>query len=267
MRPTPLTQDALLGLFKGEAVGRGVVLEPATTGGHVRCHGHREGSRSKWSTRRVMSMDGSVAAAAHEPRKRARGCHRRPARRCWKPPAPPARARRSTASADYPAGPHDQPQSMCPAFGVAARRTADAAHRDDPVRLGLLRLRPDLHLAFLRRAAHRRLRAVQFRDAGQRASCSRTSATPCSRSRIPRTTTRSSSSIFACPRRPACRSICCRRTINGVRIIGIDVPGFGVPTHAEAKDVLAGAMLRYARQEAEQGPVRAPRGGRRTGRR
>ena len=31
--------------------------------------------------------------------------------------------------------------------------------------------------------------------------------------------------------------------INGVRIIGIDVPGFGVPTHAEAKDVLAGAML------------------------
>jgi chlorophyllide a reductase subunit Y len=34
------------------------------------------------------------------------------------------------------------------------------------------------------------------------------------------------------------------KQINGVRIIGIDVPGFGVPTHAEAKDVLAGAMLR-----------------------
>jgi chlorophyllide a reductase subunit X len=30
LRPTPLTQDALLGLFKGEAVGRGVVLDPAT---------------------------------------------------------------------------------------------------------------------------------------------------------------------------------------------------------------------------------------------
>ena len=29
-RPTPLTQDGLLGLFKGEAVGRGVVLQPAT---------------------------------------------------------------------------------------------------------------------------------------------------------------------------------------------------------------------------------------------
>jgi chlorophyllide a reductase subunit Y len=52
------------------------------------------------------------------------------------------------------------------------------------------------------------------------------------------------------------------KEINGVRVIGIDVPGFGVPTHAEAKDVLAGAMLRYARSEAEQGPVAAPRGGR-----
>ena len=48
--------------------------------------------------------------------------------------------------------------------------------------------------------------------------------------------------------------------IKGVRIIGIDVPGFGVPTHAEAKDVLAGAMLKYARGEAIQGPVAAPEG-------
>ena len=30
MRPTPLTQDALLGLFSGDVVGRDVVLEPAT---------------------------------------------------------------------------------------------------------------------------------------------------------------------------------------------------------------------------------------------
>jgi chlorophyllide a reductase subunit Y len=49
------------------------------------------------------------------------------------------------------------------------------------------------------------------------------------------------------------------KEIDGVRIIGIDVPGFGVPTHAEAKDVLAGAMLNYARLEAEQGPVQAPK--------
>jgi chlorophyllide a reductase subunit Y len=49
------------------------------------------------------------------------------------------------------------------------------------------------------------------------------------------------------------------KEINGVRVIGIDVPGFGVPTHAEAKDVLAGAMLKYARTEAMAGPVAAPR--------
>ena len=50
------------------------------------------------------------------------------------------------------------------------------------------------------------------------------------------------------------------KQINGVRVIGIDVPGFGVPTHAEAKDVLAGAMLRAARAEIEAGPVQRPRG-------
>jgi chlorophyllide a reductase subunit Y len=43
-----------------------------------------------------------------------------------------------------------------------------------------------------------------------------------------------------------------------VRIVGIDVPGFGIPTHAEAKDVLAGAMLKYARAEIEAGPVASP---------
>ncbi|MEM9880445.1 MAG: chlorophyllide a reductase subunit Y [Pseudomonadota bacterium] len=45
------------------------------------------------------------------------------------------------------------------------------------------------------------------------------------------------------------------KEIDGVRIIGIDVPGFGVPTHAEAKDILAGAMLNYARKEVVAGPV------------
>jgi chlorophyllide a reductase subunit Y len=49
------------------------------------------------------------------------------------------------------------------------------------------------------------------------------------------------------------------KQINGVRIVGIDVPGFGVPTHAEAKDVLSGAVLRRARLEAEEGPVARPR--------
>ena len=51
------------------------------------------------------------------------------------------------------------------------------------------------------------------------------------------------------------------KEINGVRIVGIDVPGFGVPTHAEAKDVLAGAMLHYARKRGRAGAGAAPRGG------
>ena len=37
------------------------------------------------------------------------------------------------------------------------------------------------------------------------------------------------------------------RQIEGVRIIGIDAPGLGVPTHAEAKDVLARAILHEGR--------------------
>ncbi len=44
------------------------------------------------------------------------------------------------------------------------------------------------------------------------------------------------------------------KEINGVRIIGIDVPGFGVPTHAEAKDVLAGAMLQLRAHRGRAGP-------------
>ena len=30
VRPSPLSHEALLGLFKGDAVGRSVILEPAT---------------------------------------------------------------------------------------------------------------------------------------------------------------------------------------------------------------------------------------------
>jgi chlorophyllide a reductase subunit Y len=57
---------------------------------------------------------------------------------------------------------------MCPAFGSLRVGPAHAPHRDHPVGLGLLRLRPDLHLALLRRAPQRRLRALQQRDAGHR---------------------------------------------------------------------------------------------------
>ena len=161
--------------------------------------------------------------------------------------------------ADYPQGPHDQPQSMCPAFGSLARRPAHAPHRHRPVRLGLLRLRPDLHLALLRRQAHGRLRAVQFRNARHRQALRGHPRRGPQARRSRRSTTRSSSPISACPSASGVPLRALPKEINGVRIIGIDVPGFGVPTHAEAKDVLAGAMLNYARLEAANGPVQAPR--------
>jgi chlorophyllide a reductase subunit Y len=44
------------------------------------------------------------------------------------------------------------------------------------------------------------------------------------------------------------------KEINGVRIVGIDVPGFGVPTHAEAKDVCPRAMLKYAQRGSRERP-------------
>ena len=46
------------------------------------------------------------------------------------------------------------------------------------------------------------------------------------------------------------------KEINGVRVIGIDVPGFGVPTHAEAKDVLAGGDAEVRTQRGRSRPGR-----------
>ena len=148
-----------------------------------------------------------------------------------------------------------------PGVRLAARGPAHAPHGDDPLRLGVLRVRPDLHLALLRRAAHGGLRAVQLRDAGHRASCSRTSATRCTTMADPALYDAIVITNLCVPTASGVPLELLPKEINGVRIIGIDVPGFGVPTHAEAKDVLAGAMLRYARLEAEQGPVQRPRGG------
>ena len=70
--------------------------------------------------------------------------------------------------ADYPRGPHDQPQSMCPAFGSLRVGLRMRRVRDDSLWLRLLRLWADLHIALLWRAPQRGLRAVQFRDARAR---------------------------------------------------------------------------------------------------
>ena len=145
-----------------------------------------------------------------------------------------------------------------PRVRLAARGAADAAHGDDPVGLGLLRLRTDIHVAFLRRATHRRLRAVQFRTLvkGQLYEDIRDAVYETAK---PEDYDAVVVINLCVPTASGVPLDLLPKEIEGVRMIGIDVPGFGVPTHAEAKDVLAGAMLKYARRRPRQGPVARPR--------
>ncbi len=76
-------------------------------------------------------------------------------------------------AADYPQGPHDKPQSMCPAFGSLRVGLRMKRGRHRPVWQRLLRLWPDLRQPFLRRPPFGRLCAVQFRKRSSPASCSR----------------------------------------------------------------------------------------------
>lgn len=164
-------------------------------------------------------------------------------------------------AADYPLGPHDQPQSMCPAFGslrvgLRMRRTATVLSGSACCVYGLTFTS---HFYGARRSVgyvpfnsetlvtgklFEDIRAAVFELADPALYDAIVVTNLC----VP---TASGVPLKLLP-----------REINGVRIVCIDVPGFGVPTHAEAKDVLSGAMLRYARSEAEAGPVQAPRGGR-----
>jgi 3,8-divinyl chlorophyllide a/chlorophyllide a reductase subunit Y len=161
-------------------------------------------------------------------------------------------------AADYPAGPHDQPQSMCPAFGslrvgLRMRRTATVLSGSACCVYGLTFTS---HFYGARRTvgyvpfnSETLVTGKLFEDIREAvfklADPAHYDAVVIINLCVP---TASGVPLRLLP-----------REINGVRIIGIDVPGFGVPTHAEAKDVLAGAMLAYARAEAEQGPVQAPR--------
>jgi chlorophyllide a reductase subunit Y len=159
---------------------------------------------------------------------------------------------------DYPRGPHDQPQSMCPAFGslrvgLRMRRTATILSGSACCVYGLT-----FTSHFY--GARRTVGYVPFDSetlvTGQLFEDIRNavfeSARPDDYDAVV--------VINLCvPTASGVPLDLLPKQINGVRIIGIDVPGFGVPTHAEAKDVLAGAMLRYARLEAEQGPVQRPR--------
>jgi chlorophyllide a reductase subunit Y len=159
---------------------------------------------------------------------------------------------------NYPKGPHDQPQSMCPAFGslrvgLRMRRVSTILSGSACCVYGLTftshfygARRSVGYVPFnsetlvtgklfedIREAVHKEARPEDYDAVVIINLC------------VP---TASGVPLDLLPKQ-----------IDGVRIIGIDVPGFGVPTHAEAKDVLAGAMLRYARNEAEAGPVARPR--------
>jgi chlorophyllide a reductase subunit Y len=162
---------------------------------------------------------------------------------------------------DYPQGPHDQPQSMCPAFGslrvgLRMRRTATVLSGSACCVYGLTFTS---HFYGARRTvgyvpfnSETLVTGKLFEDIREAvhklADPALYDAVVVTNLCVP---TASGVPLQILP-----------KEINGVRIIGIDVPGFGIPTHAEAKDVLAGAMLKYAREEAEQGPVQAPRAGR-----
>lgn len=159
---------------------------------------------------------------------------------------------------DYPRGPHDQPQSMCPAFG--SLRVGLRMRRVATILSGSACCVYGLTFTSHFYGARRSVGYVPFnsetlvtgklfediRDAvHQTANPDEHDAVVVINLCVP---TASGVPLELLP-----------KTIGGVRVIGIDVPGFGVPTHAEAKDVLAGAMLRTARLEAEAGPVARPR--------
>ncbi len=161
---------------------------------------------------------------------------------------------------DYPQGPHDQPQSMCPAFGslrvgLRMRRTATVLSGSACCVYGLT-----FTSHFY--GARRTVGYVPFNSetlvTGKLFEDIRDAVFALADPELYDTIIITNLCV---PTASGVPLQLLPKEINGVRIIGIDVPGFGVPTHAEAKDVLAGAMLRYARNEVEHGPVAAPRGG------
>jgi chlorophyllide a reductase subunit Y len=159
---------------------------------------------------------------------------------------------------DYPKGPHEQPQSMCPAFGslrvgLRMRRTATVLSGSACCVYGLT-----FTSHFY--GARRTVGYVPFNSetlvTGKLFEDIREAVFALADPELYDTVVVTNLCV---PTASGVPLDLLPKSIRGVRIIGIEVPGFGVPTHAEAKDVLAGAMLRYARLEAERGPVQRPR--------
>ncbi len=166
-------------------------------------------------------------------------------------------------AADYPpsptAGPHDQPQSMCPAFG--ALRVGLRMRRTETILSGSACCVYGLTFTSHFYGARRSVGYVPFNSESLVTGKLFEDIREAVHAQADPAKLDALVVINLCV--PSASGVPLQllpKAINGVRIIGIDVPGFGVPTHAEAKDVLAGAMLRYARAEAEAGPVAAPQG-------
>ncbi len=159
--------------------------------------------------------------------------------------------------ADYPRGPHDQPQSMCPAFG--SLRVGLRMRRVATILSGSACCVYGLTFTSHFYGAKRSVGYVPFNSetlvTGKLFEDIRDAVIATAK---PEDYDAVVITNLCVPTASGVPLELLPKEINGVRVIGIDVPGFGVPTHAEAKDVLSGAMLRYARQEAEQGPVARP---------
>ena len=164
-------------------------------------------------------------------------------------------------AADYPKGPHDQPQSMCPAFG--SLRVGLRMRRTATVLCGSACCVYGLTFTSHFYGARRTVGYVPFNSETLVTGKLFEDIREAVHNLADPTLYDAIVVINLCvPTASGVPLQLLPQEIDGVRIIGVDVPGFGVPTHAEAKDVLAGAMLRYARAEIESGPVQAPRSGR-----
>ncbi len=204
----------------------------------------------------ALSEAGEPMAAGGAP-----GCHAGKAELRAAAAAAGASAILDRYAADYPQGPHDQPQSMCPAFGslrvgLRMKRTATVLSGSACCVYGLTFT---AHFYGARRSvgyvpfnSETLVTGKLFEDIREAVY---KLADPANYDAIVVTN-------LCVPTASGVPLRLLPKAINGVRIIGIDVPGFGIPTHAEAKDVLAGAMLAYAREEATAGPVQAPDKGR-----
>lgn len=166
---------------------------------------------------------------------------------------------------EQPKGPHDQPQSMCPAFGslrvgLRMRRTATILSGSACCVYGLTFTS---HFYGARRSVGYVPFSSETLVTGKLFEDIKEAVEQMADPELYDTIVVTNLCV------PTASGVPLRLlpdSINGVRIVGIDVPGFGIPTHAEAKDVLAGAMLKYAREEAEQGPVARPQVSEQSGR-